>query len=198
MTAKAYKIAGGVFLVFSLWLNWHTYTQNNSLEKELKTEEQQTQKWKKAYEDEKHAKKIAEKNEGETVEIQEEKEVAYQQNHVMEEQLAWNKEALRALFSYHNLAEREENLSYYLTEEQKKKMELAKSDSNNADGSALLQSQSTFYRSNSEDSFSTWNIVEVEIDSAGLKTPVSLLANLTFVSENDKWLLNNMQFQEDK
>ncbi|EOB3789424.1 hypothetical protein ACII2S_002172 [Listeria monocytogenes] len=116
----------------------------------------------------------------------------------MEEQLAWNKEALRALFSYHNLAEREENLSYYLTEEQKKKMELAKSDSNNADGSALLQSQSTFYRSNSEDSFSTWNIVEVEIDSAGLKTPVSLLANLTFVSENDKWLLNNMQFQEDK
>ncbi|KXS65475.1 hypothetical protein AWJ00_06785 [Listeria monocytogenes] len=198
MTAKAYKIAGGVLLVFSLWLNWHTYTQNNSLEKELKTEEQHTQKWKKAYEDEKHAKKIAEKNEGETVEIQEEKEVAYQQNHVMEEQLAWNKEALRALFSYHNLAEREENLSYYLTEEQKKKMELAKSDSDNADGSALLQSQSTFYRSNSEDSFSTWNIVEVEIDSAGLKTPVSLLANLTFVSENDKWLLNNMQFQEDK
>ncbi|EBF5183919.1 hypothetical protein FH019_12755 [Listeria monocytogenes] len=198
MTAKAYKIARGVLLFFSLWLNWHTYTQNNSLEKELKTEEQHTQKWKKAYEDEKHAKKIAEKNEGETVEIQEEKEVAYQQNHVMEEQLAWNKEALRALFSYHNLAEREENLSYYLTEEQKKKMELAKSDSNNADGSALLQSQSTFYRSNSEDSFSTWNIVEVEIDSAGLKTPVSLLANLTFVSENDKWLLNNMQFQEDK
>ncbi|ECP4563846.1 hypothetical protein FZQ62_08065 [Listeria monocytogenes] len=198
MTAKAYKIAGGVLLVFSLWLNWHTYTQNNSLEKELKTEEQHTQKWKKAYEDEKHAKKIAEKNEGETVETQEKKNVAYQQNHVMEEQLVWNKEALHALFSYHNLAEREENLSYYLTDEQKKKMELAKSDSDNADGSALLQSQNTFYRSNSEDSFSTWNIVEVEIDSAGLKTPVSLLANLTFVSENDKWLLNNMQFQEDK
>ncbi|EIA3997127.1 hypothetical protein ABFW39_001475 [Listeria monocytogenes] len=198
MTAKAYKIAGGVLLVFSLWLNWHTYTQNNSLEKELKTEEQHTQKWKKAYEDEKHAKKIAEKNEGETVETQEKKDVAYQQNHVMEEQLAWNKEALRALFNYHNLAEREENLSYYLTDEQKKKMELAKSDSDNADGSALLRSQSTFYRSNSEDNFSTWNIVEVEIDSAGLKTPVSLLANLTFVSENDKWLLNNMQFQEDK
>ncbi|EHC5243894.1 hypothetical protein C9795_01530 [Listeria monocytogenes] len=197
MTAKAYKIAGGVFLVFSLWLNWHTYTQNNSLEKELKTEEQQTQKWKKAYEDEKHAKKIAEKNEGETVETQEKKDVAYQQNHVMEEQLSWNKEALHALFSYHNLAEREENLSYYLTEEQKKKMELAKSDSDNADGSASLQTQSSFYQSINEDSFSTWNVVEVEMEAEGVKTPVSLLANLTFSSEEGKWLLNDMKFQEN-
>ncbi|EAF1964388.1 hypothetical protein CJ762_09685, partial [Listeria monocytogenes] len=196
MTAKAYKIAGGVLLVFSLWLNWHTYTQNNSLEKELKTEEQHTQKWKKAYEDEKHAKKIAEKNEGETVETQEKKDVAYQQNHVMEEQLSWNKEALHALFSYHNLAEREENLSYYLTDEQKKKMELAKSDSDNADGSASLQTQSSFYQSISADSFSTWNIVEVEMELNGLKTLVCLLVNLTFVYENDKWLLNNMNFQE--
>ncbi|EAC2725773.1 hypothetical protein CJ760_08870 [Listeria monocytogenes] len=197
MTAKAYKIAGGVLLVFSLWLNWHTYTQNNSLEKELKTEEQHTQKWKKAYEDEKHAKKIAEKNEGETVETQEKKDVAYQQNHVMEEQLSWNKEALHALFSYHNLAEREENLSYYLTDEQKKKMELAKSDSDNADGSASLQTQSSFYQSISADSFSTWNIVEVEMELNGLKTLVCLLVNLTFVYENDKWLLNNMNFQEN-
>ncbi|EAC8476616.1 hypothetical protein GQS95_14300 [Listeria monocytogenes] len=197
MTAKAYKIAGGVLLIFSLWLNWHTYTQNNSLEKELKTEEQQTQKWKKAYEDEKHAKKIAEKNEGETVETQEKKDVAYQQNHVMEEQLSWNKEALHALFSYHNLAEREENLSYYLTDEQKKKMELAKSDSDNADGSASLQTQSSFYQSISADSFSTWNIVEVEMELNGLKTLVCLLVNLTFVYENDKWLLNNMNFQEN-
>ncbi|EAE4164317.1 TPA: hypothetical protein NOY48_002231, partial [Listeria monocytogenes] len=196
MTAKAYKIAGGVLLVFSLWLNWHTYTQNNSLEKELKTEEQHTQKWKKAYEDEKHAKKIAKKNEGETVETQEKKDAAYQQNHVMEEQLAWNKEALHALFSYHNLAEREENLSYYLTDEQKKKMELAKSDSDNADGSASLQTQSSFYQSISADSFSTWNIVEVEMELNGLKTLVCLLVNLTFVYENDKWLLNNMNFQE--
>ncbi|EHT7836477.1 hypothetical protein KXK12_001636 [Listeria monocytogenes] len=197
MTAKAYKIAGGVLLIFSLWLNWHTYTQNNSLEKELKTEEQQTQKWKKAYEDEKHAKKIAEKNEGETVETQEKKDVAYQQNHVMEEQLSWNKEALHVLFSYHNLAEREENLSYYLTDEQKKKMELAKSDSDNADGSASLQTQSSFYQSISADSFSTWNIIEVEMDSEGLKTQVPLLANLTFVSENGMWLLDDMQFLEN-
>ncbi|EAE9314723.1 hypothetical protein BVM15_14010 [Listeria monocytogenes] len=197
MTAKAYKIAGGVLLVFSLWLNWHTYTQNNSLEKELKTEEQQTQKWKKAYEDEKHAKKIAEKNEGETVETQEKKDMAYQQNHIMEEQLSWNKEALHALFSYHNLAEREENLSYYLTDEQKKKMELAKSDSDNADGSASLQTQSSFYQSISKDSFSTWNIIEVEMDSEGLKTQVPLLANLTFVSENGMWLLDDMQFLEN-
>ncbi|EQC0655694.1 hypothetical protein ACY4RH_000310 [Listeria monocytogenes] len=198
MTAKAYKIAGGVLLIFSLWLNWHTYTQNNSLEKELKTEEQQTQKWKKAYEDEKHAKKIAEKNEGETVETQEEKDMAYQQNHVVEEQLSWNKEVLHALFSYHNLAEREENLSYYLTDEQKKKMELAKSDSDNADGSASLQSQSSFYQSISEDSFSTWNVIEVVMEAEGVKTPVSLLANLTFSSEEGKWLLNDMKFQENK
>ncbi|OFH56343.1 hypothetical protein [Listeria monocytogenes] len=198
MTAKAYKIAGGVLLVFSLWLNWHTYTQNNSLEKELKTEEQHTQKWKKAYEDEKHAKKIDEKHEGETVETQEKKDIAYQQNHVMEEQLSWNKEALLALFSYHNLAEREENLSYYLTDEQKKKMELAKSDSDNADGSASLQTQSSFYQSISADSFSTWNVVEVEMEAEGVKTLVSLLANLTFTSENHKWILSDMQFQETK
>ncbi|HAO6547471.1 TPA: hypothetical protein IQC54_002574 [Listeria monocytogenes] len=198
MTSKAYKIAGGVLLVFSLWLNWHTYTQNNSLEKELKTEERHTQKWKKAYEDEKYAKKIAEKNDGETVETQEKKDVAYQQNHVMEEQLAWNKEALHALFSYHNLAEREENLSYYLTDEQKKKMELAKSDSDNADGSASLQSQSSFYQSINENSFSTWNVVEVVMKADGTKTRVSFLANLTFSSEDDKWLLSNMEFQENK
>ncbi|EOV6590260.1 hypothetical protein ACN94Y_002954 [Listeria monocytogenes] len=198
MTVKAYKIAGGVLLVFSLWLNWHTYTQNNSLEKELKTEEQHTEKWKKAYEDEKDAKKIAEKNEGETVETQEKKDVAYQQNHVMEEQLSWNKEALHALFSYHNLAEREENLSYYLTDEQKKKMELAKSDSDNADGSASLQTQSSFYQSINENSFSTWNVVEVVMEADGVKTLVSLLVNLTFTSENHKWILSDMQFQETK
>ncbi|MDT0090730.1 hypothetical protein QJV36_05790 [Listeria marthii] len=112
--------------------------------------------------------------------------------------MAWNKEALRALFNYHNLAEREENLSYYLTDEQKKKMELAKSDSDNADGSASLQSQSSFYQSINEDSFSTWNVVEVEMETDGVKTPVSLLAKLTFSSEDGKWLLSDMEFQENK
>lgn len=182
----------------SIYRTSFTSTQYNSLENELKTEEQHTKKWKKTYEDEKHAKKIAEKNEGETIETQEKKDVAYQQNHVMEEQLAWNKEALRALFSYHNLAEREDNLSYYFTDEQKKKMELAKSDSDNADGSASLQSQSSFYQSISEGSFSSWNVIEVEMGAEGVKTLVSLLANLTFSSEDGKWLLSDMKFQENK
>lgn len=198
MTAKAYKIAGGVLLVFSLWLNWHTYTQNNSLEKELKTEEQHTQKWKKAYEQAQQALKLEENRQGETVEIQAEKDTAYEEVYLMEEQMAWNKEALRALFSYKSLAEREKNLDYYLTEAQKEKMIQAKSDSDNADGGSSLQSQSSFYQSISDNSFSTWNILEVEIESEGEKATVSLLANLTYSLEGGKWLLSDMQFQEDK
>ncbi|MBF2631730.1 hypothetical protein IBB72_14290, partial [Listeria seeligeri] len=59
-----------------------------------------------------------------------------------------------------------------------------------------LQSQSSFYQSISDDSFSTWNILEVEMEAEGVKTDVSLLANLTYTLEDGKWLLSDMKFQE--
>ncbi|MHC5409204.1 hypothetical protein ACYRE2_09915 [Listeria seeligeri] len=196
MTAKAYQIAGAILLIFSLWLNWHTYTESKALEKELNKEEKNAQKWKKSYEQEQQALKLEENNQEETVEIQAEKDTAYEEVHVMEEQMEWNKEALRALFNYKNLTEREKNLDYYLTEPQKEKMEQAKSDSDNADGGSSLKSQSSFYQSISDDSFSTWNILKVEMEAEGVKTDVSLLANLTYTLEEGKWLLSDMTFQE--
>lgn len=197
MTAKAYTIAGAILLVFSLWLNWHTYTGSKVLEKELNKEEKNAQKWKKSYEQEQQALKLEENNQEETVEIQAEKDTAYEEVHVMEEQMEWNKEALRALFNYKNLAEREKNLDHYLTETQKEKMEQAKSDSDNADGGSSLQSQSSFYQSINENSFSTWNVIKVEIGTEGVNTSISLLANLTFTLENDRWLIKNMEFIEN-
>ncbi|EEO9180100.1 hypothetical protein G5767_000957 [Listeria monocytogenes] len=196
MTAKAYTIAGAILLVFSLWFNWHAFTESKALEKDLKKEEKNAQKWKNSYEQEQKALKIEENNQEETVEIQAEKDTAYEEVRVMEEQMEWNKEALRALFNYKNLAEREKNLDYYLTETQKEKMEQAKSDSDNADGGSSLQSQSSFYQSISDDSFSTWNILKVEMEAEGVKTDVSLLANLTYTLEEGKWLLSDMKFQE--
>ncbi|EEP0529833.1 hypothetical protein HAW55_000306 [Listeria monocytogenes] len=199
MSSKVYKALGAFLLIFSIWFNWHLYTESKTLEKEIKKEEKNTKKWKEAYDKEKLLSKVEkDSNLKEDTNVQLAKESTFQQKNVIEEQLKWNKEALRALFSYKNLDAREKNLTYYITKTQKEKMERAKSDSDNAGGGASLQSQSSFYQSLNEDSFSTWNIIEVEMEVEGVKTKVNLLANLTFVLEEGKWLLNDMKFQENK
>ncbi|WP_167630600.1 hypothetical protein [Listeria valentina] len=123
------------------------------------------------------------------------KEAVYQNAQAVKDQRELNRQVVDLFFNYDKQNQRMGHLKPYLTKNLFQTMQGAKSDSHFTETESRLI-QSSMYWTETEDGFSTVNVVEVEITAEGHTDQVSMLGQFNYVKQGNHFLLNQTKFVE--